>query len=81
MTVSKEEMKKIRLDFVHQMNDYIENTRDEDIYDVWMYEAIPDHPYEEDFELYADDPKEFEYLCKVFNKLVHRYYEKMGISI
>lgn len=69
MTVTREEMKKIRLQLVHQMHDYIMNTGDEEIYEVWMRDCIPDEPCEEDFEFYADDPIEFRELCSIFGRL------------
>jgi len=70
MTVTREEMKATRLNLVHQMHDYIMNTGDEEIYDVWLTECIPDEPCEEDFEFFANDPTEFRELCKIFGKLV-----------
>lgn len=70
MTVTREEMRKTRLALVHQMHDYIMNTGDEDIYDVWMTLCIPDEPCEEDFEFFADDAEEFKSMCKVFGSLV-----------
>lgn len=71
MTVTREEMRKIRLELVHQMHDYIMNIGDEDIYDVWMTECIPDEPCEDDFEWFANDTNEFKEICAVFGRLVH----------
>ena len=71
MTISREEMKKTRLDLVHQMHNYIMNTGDEEIYEIWMMDAIPDCPCEEDFEFFADDSEEFKELCAIFGRLVH----------
>ena len=71
MTVTREEMRKIRLDLVHQMHDYIMKTGDEDIYDTWFTVCIPDGACEEDFEFFADDPEIFKEMCRVFGKLVH----------
>lgn len=70
MEVTKNEMNKLRLDFVHQMHNYIMDTGDEDIYEVWARDGIPDSPSEEDFEWYAFNQQEFKYLCELFGKLV-----------
>lgn len=72
MTVTREEMNKIRLSLVHQMHDYIMNTGDEEIYETWMTVCIPDCPDEEDFEFFANDPDEFKSMCEVFGRLVYR---------
>jgi len=69
MTITKEEMRKTRLDLVHQMHDYIMNTGDEEIYEIWLRDAIPDCPCEEDFEYFADDASEFKELCELFGRL------------
>lgn len=71
MTVTKEEMRDIRLQLVHQMHKYIMDTGDEEIYEVWMRDAIPDEPCEEDFEYFADDTTEFKELCEIFGRLAH----------
>jgi len=70
MTVTREEMRKIRLSLVHQMHDYIMNTGDEKIFEIWMRDCIPDAPTEEDFEFFADDADEFKYMCEIFGDLV-----------
>lgn len=72
MFVTREEMRKIRLQLVHEMHDYIMNTGDEEIYEVWMTVCIPDCPDEDDFKYFADDPEEFKEMCRIFGKLVYR---------
>ena len=71
MFVTKEEMNKTRLNLVHQMHEYIMNTRDEEIYEIWIRDCIPDDPCEEDFE-YFTDPVEFEKICSIFGYLARR---------
>ena len=71
MTITREEMNRARLTLVHQMHDYIMNTGDEEIYEVWMTVCIPDEPCEEDFEFFANDPNEFKEMCKIFKQLVY----------
>jgi hypothetical protein len=70
MTVTREEMRKARLSLVHQMHDYIMNTGDEKIVEIWLRDAIPDCPCEEDFEYFANDASEFRELCEIFGRLV-----------
>ena len=70
MTVTREEMRKTRLQLVHQMHDYIMNTGDEEIYEFWIKSCIPDEPCEEDFEYYANDIEEFKLLCHTFGHLL-----------
>lgn len=72
MIVTKEEMRKIRLTLVHQMHEYIMNTGDEDIMEVWARDCIPDCPCEEDFEYFANDASEFRTLCDFFGRLAYR---------
>ena len=67
--MTREEMRKVRLDLVHQMHEYIMNAGDEEIYEIWMRDCIPDEPSEEDFEFFADDPTEFRELCTIFGFL------------
>ena len=71
MTVTREEMRKARLSLVHQMHDYIMNTGDEEIYEIWMRDAIPDCPCEEDFEFYANSAFDFRELCELFGRLTY----------
>ena len=70
MTITKEEMRKTRLNLVHQMHDYIMNLGDEDIYEIWIRDCIPDCPCEEDFEYFADDATAFREMCIIFGRLV-----------
>lgn len=71
MIITREEMRKTRLSLVHQMHDYIMNTGDEEIFEIWLRDAIPDCPCEEDFEFFAEDADEFKELCNLFGKLVY----------
>lgn len=71
MTVTKEEMRAIRLNLVHQMYDYIMKTGYEEIFKNCIWDCIPDAPTEEDFEFFADDADEFKYMCEIFGDLIH----------
>jgi len=62
--------REMRINFVHQMHDFIINLGDEEIYEVWIMGGVPDEPCEEDFEYFADDATNFRELCELFGKLV-----------
>ena len=51
------------------MHQYIINMGDEDIYDIWIRDGVPDCPSEEDFEDFAYDPTTFTELCTLFGQL------------
>lgn len=70
--MTRAEMRKVRLQLVHQMHEYILNVGDEDIYDIWFTNCVPDNPSEEDFEFFADDPENFRDLCEIFGAMVCR---------
>lgn len=70
MTVTREELIKIRIELAKQMNQYILNLGDEEIYDAWFEEGIPDGPQEDDYEFFASDDKEWKELCELFGALV-----------
>lgn len=67
--ITKEEKNKICLNLVKQMHQYIINMGDEDIYDIWIRDGVPDCPSEEDFEDFAYDPTAFTELCTLFGQL------------
>ena len=69
--MTRKEMYKIRLALVHQMHGYIMNTGDEEIFEVWSRDCLPDNPCEEDFEFFANDANEFRTLCEIFGHLVY----------
>lgn len=71
MYVTREKMKATRLKLVKEMNEYILNTGDEDIYETWWMVGVPDGADEEDFEFFTD-ADEFKELCKLFGKLACR---------
>lgn len=70
MTVTREEMRKTRLNLIRQMHDYVVSMGDEKIYEIWIRDYLPDSPDEEDFKFYADDPTEFREICKAFSRLI-----------
>ena len=70
MKITKEEIKKTRLQLAHEMHNYIFNLGNEDLWDFWTTYGIPDEPDEENFEIYAENAEDFKELCELFGKLI-----------
>jgi len=70
MYVTREELVKTRVKLAKQMNEYIINIGDEDIWYQWIALGVPDCPAEDDFEFFAEDDEEWIDLCELFGKLV-----------
>lgn len=70
MKITREEMRKTRLQLAHEMHNYIFNLGNEDLWNTWTIWGISDEPDEEDFEIYADDGDNFRELCELFGRLV-----------
>jgi len=72
MIITKEEMVKIKVDLLKQMNTFIINLGDETILKTWLMCGIPDQPDEEDFLFFANDKEEWNDICNLFGRLVQR---------
>ena len=70
MYVTREELVKTRISIAKQMNKYIIDMGDEEIWMDWITVGIPDAPTEEDYESIAEDNEEWMRLCTLFGKLV-----------
>lgn len=70
MYVTREELIKTRISIAKQMNKYIIDMGDEEIWMDWITIGIPDAPTEEDYESIAEDDNEWMDLCALFGKLV-----------
>ena len=70
MYVTREELVKTRISIAKQMNKYIIDMGNEEIWMDWITVGIPDTPTEEDYESIAEDNEEWMYLCTLFGKLV-----------
>lgn len=68
--MTREELVKTRIEIAKQMNDFIINLGDEEIWEVWITNGIPDEPQEDDYELFASDDGEWNGLCELFGSLV-----------
>lgn len=58
--------KELRIALLKLMNNYIIEIGDEDIYDVWFREGVPDECDEELYDFIASRPKNFIDCCKCF---------------
>ena len=63
---------KIRIELLKQMHKYILDTGDEDIYDVWFMEGVPDEPSEDDYEFIATHSEEFLEVVNLFDRLTRK---------
>jgi hypothetical protein len=68
--MSRQELVKTRIDLAKQMNEFIINLGDEDIWDIWITEGIPDEPSMDDYEFFANSDKHWNELCELFGTLV-----------
>ena len=59
-----------KIEFLKDMHNYILDMGDEDIYDVWIEEGVPDEPNEEIFEFIASNDDDWREVCELFGKLV-----------
>ena len=66
----RQELVKTRIDLAKQMNNFIINLGDEDIWEAWITTGIPDAPQEDDYEFFANDDDEWNELCELFGRLV-----------
>lgn len=70
MYVTREELVKTRAKLAKEMNEYIINLGDEEIWFEWIALGVPDEPTEEDFEFFAENELEWLSLCELFGRLV-----------
>ena len=70
MKITREELVKMRLDFVKDMNSFIQKRGDENLWSIWIAEGVPDGADDEDFLFFAEDDKEWSDLCGLFGRLV-----------
>lgn len=63
------ELQKTRVELLKGMHAYIINLGDESIYEAWILTGVPDCPNEEDFEFFATDNDEWNYVVRLFARL------------
>ena len=59
-----------KIELLKNMHNYIIDMGDEDIYDVWIEEGVPDEPDDEIFEFIASNDDDWREVCELFGKLV-----------
>ena len=64
------DMTALRIGFLKDMHNYIIDMGDEDIYEIWIEEGVPDEPNDEDFEFIASNDDDWREVCELFGKLV-----------
>lgn len=64
------DMTALRIGLLKDMHNYIIDMGDEDIYDRWIEDGVPDEPDNEIFEFIASDDDEWIEVCILFGKLV-----------
>jgi hypothetical protein len=69
----KEKMIKDRVTILKDMDSYVMNLVDEEVYDTWWTKGIPNEPDEEDFRVVAENDELWEYICKLFYSIIHTY--------
>ena len=70
MVVTKEDLIKTRITLLKQMNTYIINLGDEEIWMDWITVGVPDEPCEEDYQYIAENDKSWIDICELFGQLV-----------
>lgn len=63
------ELKKIRINLLKQMNEYICEMGDEEIWMDWITLGVPDEPSEDDYEFIAENDDEWNDICNLFGRL------------
>jgi hypothetical protein len=61
-----------KIELLKDMHDYIIDMGDEDIYDRWIEEGVPDEPDEEIFEFIASNDDDWCEVCELFGKLAKK---------
>lgn len=62
-------IQKIRVELLKGMNTYMLQLGNETLLGAWFLTGIPDCPDEEDFEFFATDDNEWNYIVRLFGRL------------
>lgn len=60
----------LRIGFLKDMHNYIIDMGDDDIYEIWIRDGVPDEPDDEIFEFIASNDDDWREVCELFGKLV-----------
>ena len=72
----REELIQTRIELLKQMNQYIINIGDEEIWMDWITLCVPDEATEDDYQYMAEDSSTWNYTCKIFGDLINREVEE-----
>lgn len=70
--MTREELVQTRIELLKQMNQYIINIGDEEIWMDWIAVGVPDEATEEDYEFMANDEVIWCETCEIFGELIKR---------
>ena len=62
-------IQKTRVELLKGMNTYMLQLGNETLLGAWFLTGIPDCPDEEDFEFFATDDNEWNYIVRLFDRL------------
>jgi hypothetical protein len=62
-------IQKTRVELLKGMNTYMLQLGNETLLGAWFLTGIPDCPDEEDFEFFATDDNEWNYIVRLFGRL------------
>lgn len=62
-------IQKTRVELLKGMNTYMLQLGDETLLGAWFLTGIPDCPDEENFEFFATDDDEWNYIVRLFDRL------------
>lgn len=67
----------LRANILGGMNDYILNVvGDEDTFDIWWTDGVPDECDENELMEIAEDEEEFNRICYLFGNLINGFHEQ-----
>ena len=70
MQVTHEDMIQTKIVLLKQMNQYIIDMGDEEIWEIWIECGVPDCPSDSDYEWIAENDDEWNYVCELFGRLI-----------
>ena len=68
-------MKQARIELLKQMNQYIIDLSDEEVWLEWITEGVPDEASEDDYDFIASNEDEWLDTVKIFANLTKEYWE------
>ena len=69
MAVTHNDLIQLRKKLLKEMNTYIIEMGDEEIWMDWITLGVPDEPFEDDYEFIAENDDEWNDVCGLFGRL------------